>query len=67
MSSELDGVLEKISVLELKKDDVLVLNVAKKLSLDQKRNLENAVKKYLINQKVMVLDEGMSLEVIRAQ
>jgi hypothetical protein len=62
-----DDFIEKVKVLNLEKDDVLVLKTFGKLPDQTMRNIWSAVKPIFPNNQVMILEEGMDIGVIHIE
>lgn len=61
-------VIEKVKVLELKDGDIVILKVQQQVSEKQLKMIKDLVKQYfepLVHNKVLVLEEGMDIEVLR--
>lgn len=58
-------VIPSVSVLSLRPDDVLVLSVKHRLNLQQREALRAAVGQAVPGHRVLVLEDGMGLEVLR--
>ena len=65
---EIFDVIDKVKVLELKESDIVVLTAKHTLSDSQLKILRDLAKQYiapLVKTKVLVLEEGMDIKVVR--
>lgn len=57
--------IEKVESHELNPGDLIVLRTARMLSMEQAAGIREAAKHYFPANRVLVLDDGMTLEVYR--
>lgn len=64
-TERVDALMTSLAVLDLRPGDQLVLMTAHRLSEDTRRNLIATFNRFFPDRKVIVLEEGMSLGVVR--
>ncbi|HEU5429569.1 MAG TPA: hypothetical protein VFU74_22000 [Actinocrinis sp.] len=57
--------IEQVRVLRLEPDDAIVLMTPKRLSMDQQEHILEDVGRLFPAHRVLVLDDGMSVETLR--
>jgi len=64
-NEELAGIIKSVNILQIKPDDILVFKTDAILTNDQKIRMTEMLSVHMPAQKIMILDAGIDIDILR--